>query len=153
MPFHKGHEFCVSIAAALCETVHVVLFVNSEDETNIQAAEHALPKEYLTVENRAKQIENAIKLNPRIKLHVIDVSKLRTAEGKEDWDAETPLVLKTIGEFDAVFSSEPSYDAYFKRAYPWAIHVIVDAKRENFPISGTMVRDMTEEEALKWIVR
>ena len=51
-----------------------------------------------------------------------------------------------------MFSSEPAYDAYFKRAYPWAKHIIIDEKRIHVPISGTEVRTLTLEEAIKWLV-
>ena len=153
IPFHKGHELCVSVALALCETVHVILFINGDEELSIQATNHALPKEYLQVDFRVKQIENLMKANPRIKFHIIDTMDLKLPNGKEDWDAETPLVIKAIGDFQAVFSSEPSYDTYFKRAYPWAEHVIVDAKREKYPISSTKIRTMTPEEAKNWIIK
>ena len=153
IPFHKGHELCISVALALCETVHVILFVNGDDELKIQATDHTLPKEYLQIEYRVKQIENLMKTHPRIKFHIIDTMNLKLPDGKEDWDAETPLVLKACGDFQAVFSSEPSYDAYFKRAYPWAEHIIVDAKREKYPISSTKIRAMTLEEAEKWVIK
>ncbi len=32
--------------------------------------------------------------------------------------------MKTVGDFQAVYSSEPGYDAYFKRAYPFARHIL-----------------------------
>lgn len=153
IPFHKGHELCISVALALCETVHVILFINGDDELDIQKADHTLPKEYLTVDYRVKQIEEITKKNPRVKFHIIDTLTLKTPDGKEDWDAETPLVIEACGDFQAVFSSEPGYDPYFKRAYPWAEHIIVDAKREKYPISATMIRDMTVEEANKWIIK
>ena len=153
IPFHKGHELCISVALALCETVHVILFINGDDEIAIQASEHTLPKEYLTVDYRVKQLQKMINGNPRIKLHIIDTMSLKLPHGKEDWDAETPLVIQACGDFQAVFSSEPSYDEYFKRAYPWAEHIIVDAKREKYPISATLIRDMTVEEAEKWIIK
>lgn len=153
IPLHKGHELCISVAAALCETVHVILFINGDAEVDIQSTEHNLPKEYLSVESRVKQLKTLIGDNPRIKLHIIDTLNLRTPDGKEDWDAETPLVINACGKFDVVFSSEPSYDEYFKRAYPWAEHIVVDAKRETVPISSTLIRDMTEEEASKWIIK
>ena len=71
-----------------------------------------------------------------------------------DWDAETPLVLNAIGsKFDYVFSSEPSYDEYFKRAYPFARHIIVDADRVTYPISGTKCRSMTLKDAKHWMVK
>ena len=73
-------------------------------------------------------------------------------DGTEDWDKETPLVIDIVGnDFKYVFSSEPSYDEYFKRAYPWATHIIIDEKRIHVPISGTEVRTMTMEEAIKWL--
>ena len=130
----------------------MLLFINGDDELNILQHNHKLPKGYLSVENRVKQLEKLIGDNPRIKLHVIDVMQCKNADGTEDWDAETPLVLEACGDFQAVFSSEPSYDEYFKRAYPWAEHIIVDAKREKYPISATMIRDMTPEEAAAWII-
>lgn len=153
IPLHKGHELCINVAIALCETVHIILFINGDDELAIQASDHNLPKEYLSVESRINQIKNLVGDNPRAKFHIIDTLALKKADGTEDWDAETPLVLEACGEFQAVFSSEPSYDEYFKRAYPWAEHVVVDAKREIVPISSTMIRDMTEEEALKWVIK
>ena len=152
IPLHKGHALCISVALALCEEVHVILFINGDDELNIMKSWHKLPTEYLTVEARVNQLKTLVGNNPRVKIHVIDTMDLKTPEGKEDWDAETPLVIKAVGDFQAVFSSEPSYGDYFSRAYPWAEHVIVDAKREKYPISSTMIRDMSEEEAMQWVI-
>ena len=152
LPLHKGHALCISVALALCDEVHVILFINGDDELRIQSQKTTLPKNYLSVEARTKQIKDLIGDNTRIKFHIIDTMDLKKPDGTEDWDAETPLVLKACGDFQAVFSSEPSYDEYFKRAYPWAEHVIVDANRTNYPISSTLIRDMTEEDAKKWLV-
>lgn len=152
IPLHKGHALCISVALALCETVHVILFINGDGELDIMKHEHKLPKEYLEINSRVEQLKKLVDNNPRVKLHVIDVMQCKTPDGKEDWDAETPLVLNEIGDFQAVFSSEPSYDDYFKKAYPWAKHIVVDAKREKYPISATMIRDMNVEEAKEWII-
>ena len=65
---------------------------------------------------------------------------------------ETPLVINACGKIDVVFGSEPDYGDYFKRAYPWAKHVIIDTERKTNPISGTMLRNMNEEERKKWII-
>ena len=64
----------------------------------------------------------------------------------------TPLVLEACGKLDAVFGSEPDYGEYFKRAYPGAKHVIIDAERKKVPISATMIRKMNKEERKKWII-
>ena len=78
----------------------------------------------------------------------------RTEDGKEDWEAETPLVLNacTEGMFDVIFGSEESYRSYFEKAYPQATFHIIDPKRNIVPISATKVRNMTEEEAKGWMV-
>ena len=101
--------------------------------------------------------EHVIKLSKQYKNVIpvlIDVSKCRYPNGEEDWDAETPLVRNVVGDkLDAVYSSEPSYDAYFKNAYPEAVHRIVDAKRIHFPISGTKIRNMKNiKERELWVV-
>ena len=152
IPMHKGHALCVSVALALCDVVHVILFINGDGELDILAHDHTLPKDYLSIPYRESQMEALAAGNPRIILHTIDVMSCKKPDGTEDWDAETPLVLDVCGKFDAVFSSEPSYDPYFKGAYPWADHVIVDAERKRCPISATMIRDMTPEEAESWIL-
>ena len=79
---------------------------------------------------------------------------MRTPQGEEDWDAETPLVRKLLGNhLDAVYSSEPSYGEYFARAYPEAVHRLVDVPRIHYPISGTMIREMNDEEERKeWMI-
>ena len=85
---------------------------------------------------------------------LVDVSKCRLPNGEEDWDAETPLVRDVVGpELNAVYSSEPSYGPYFKRAYPEAVHRIVDYRRKKYPISGTAIRNMdNKEERELWII-
>ena len=152
IPLHKGHALCISVALALCEEVHVILFVNGDGELEIMKNDTTLPREYLTIESRVQQVKKLLGDNPHLHFHLIDVLNCKKPDGTEDWDAETPLVLNECGKFDAVFSSEPSYDAYFKAAYPWAEHILVDVKRVRYPISATMIRDMTEEEALEWII-
>ena len=110
--------------------------------------------------------------NPIIIPAKIDISKCRYPNGKENWDAETPLVISKISTsneiltfngasirngafnqgqpFDYVYSSEPSYDEYFKRAYPFAEHIIIDTERNAVPISATMIRNMDAEAAKKY---
>lgn len=152
-PLHKGHALCISVALALCETVHVILFINGDDELKVlKEGNTKYPRELLSVKTRIEQVKKLIGDNNRVKFHIIDCLSLKKPDGTEDWDAETPVVLDACGHFDAVFSSEPSYDEYFKRAYPWAEHIVVDERRVKVPISATMIRDMDETEALNWII-
>jgi HTH-type transcriptional repressor of NAD biosynthesis genes len=78
---------------------------------------------------------------------------LKNPDGTEDWDAETPLVRQFVPKMDFVYSSEPQYGEYFKRAYPEATHIIVDTERKTYPISSTMIRAMKiREEKELWMV-
>ena len=149
IPFHKGHLHCIEVAAKLCDKVYVILFDSPEQ----RPLEHGTQiDELLTVSAREKQIKESIKSYSNVEYKYLNTDTCIDENGKEDWDKETPLVLKLIGNnFKYVFSSEPSYDAYFKRAYPWAKHIIIDEKRITVPISGTKIRSMSLEEAQKWI--
>ena len=153
MPFHKGHMYCIEKAVEQCEKVYVLLFYGGTDEVNILNYNN---DEYLRYEKRLENIKKACNErfgNEKVIVKAIDVSKCKYENGEEDWDAETTLVLNAMGKMDAVYSSEPGYGAYFKRAYPWAKHILVDPKRETCPISGTKIRNMkSEEEKRKWMV-
>ena len=151
MPLHKGHNYCIETAASECEKVYVILFYGGSDELKILENNK---DEYLSVEDRKKHMENICKNYKNTIPVLIDVSKCRLPNGEEDWDAETPLVREVLGnELNAVYSSEPSYEPYFNRAYPEATHRVVDYKRKKYPISGTKIRNMNDlKEREKWII-
>lgn len=151
MPFHKGHNYCIEFAAKECKKLYVILFYGGADEEKIL---NENKEKYLSVESRVQRINNIIKNYKNVDFVLIDVSELRNEDGSEDWDAETPLVRNVVGnELNAVYSSELSYDDYFKRAYPEAVHRVVDYKRIHYPISGTKIRNMkTIKEREKWII-
>lgn len=154
LPFHKGHKYCVDIAAQECEKVYVILFWGGADEERI-LEDH--PEEWLSVEERVRQLDRICGEAARYAEVIpvlIDITGLRLPDGSEDWEAETPLVRNVLGNrLDAVYSSEESYEDYFKRAYPEAVHRLVDVRREHYPISGTRIREMTEEkERGVWII-
>lgn len=151
MPFHKGHKYCVETASLECEKVYVILFFGGSDEEEILKLDNS---KYLSVESRKKQVLE-LTSNYRNAIPIfIDVSDCRYEDGSEDWDSETPLVRNVVGnELDAVYSSEESYGEYFKRAYPEAVHRLVDVKRIHYPISGTKIRNMKKKEDREiWMV-
>lgn len=41
--------------------------------------------------------------------------------------------------------------ANFKRAYPFAEHIVIDYPRINVPISATKIRGMSRQESKKWL--
>ena len=151
MPFHKGHNYCIEVASSECELLHVIMFYGGDDEINILKDNK---EAYLTVKDRIKHLKKVIKKYPNAKLSLIDVTNLKKEDGSEDWDAETPLVRKVVGDnLNAVYSSELSYEPYFNRAYPEATHRVVDYIRVKYPISGTKIRNMKSiKEREKWII-
>ncbi|MCR4703539.1 MAG: adenylyltransferase/cytidyltransferase family protein [Saccharofermentans sp.] len=150
MPLHKGHLYCIDTAAKMCDHVTVIMFINGDDELKIRKTDK---DEMLSVEARTAQLERVCELYPGVEFHIIDDEPLRDPDGSENWDKETPLVRQYVPYMDYVFSSEPQYGAYFSRAYPEATHIIVDAKRTKYPISGTMIRAMElMEDKKKWMV-
>ena len=151
MPFHKGHMHCVEIAASQCEKLYVLLFFGGDQE--IEILKKMPNEEWLTVESRLSHIKNACKKFKNVEVVAIDTTECKYPDGTEDWDMETQLVLDVCGELDAVYGSEPEYAEYFHRAYPKATYVVIDKERKEFPISGTKIRNMKdEEERRKWIV-
>ncbi len=157
LPFHKGHRFCVETAALECKLVYVILFFGGVDEERILKLQPKLqPETYLSVQERIRQMnklcEDACKYAKVIPA-LINIQNLRLPDGSEDWDAETPLVRKIVGnKLDAVYSSEESYGDYFSRAYPEAEHRLVDIKRTHYPISGTMLRNMKGSDRELWLI-
>lgn len=151
LPLHKGHNYCIETACKECEKVYVILFFGGADEEQVLKNNK---EEYLSVEERRKHVINICKKYDNAIPTFIDVSKLRLPDGSEDWDAETPLVRDVVGpKLDAVYSSEPSYEPYFNRAYPEATHRVVDYKRIHYPISGTKIRNMKKEKERElWLV-
>jgi HTH-type transcriptional repressor of NAD biosynthesis genes len=152
-PFHKGHDYCIRTAAEQCEKVYVILFYGGDDELRLIKEAKESDKEMLSLDSRMRHLTEICKHYANVEVHLIDVTNVKNPDGTEDWDGETPLVLAITGKMDAVYSSEPSYDAYFKRAYPWAKHILVDPPREHYPISATKIREMkTQEERSLWIL-
>jgi HTH-type transcriptional repressor of NAD biosynthesis genes len=150
MPMHKGHLHCLDEAAKLCGRVYLIMFTGGFGERFVRKTDD---RRILSEGFRWEQVMRAADMYDNVTPLWIDVSECITDDGKEDWDAETPLVLNACERFDAVFGSEPTaYAPYFERAYPWADYVVVDADRETVPISATKVRSMTESEARTWMV-
>ena len=150
LPMHKGHLYCIDVAAQKCDLVIVIMFINIAEELKVSET-HS--DKLLMVKSRIKQMERVCSLYPNVEYHIIDVLKLKLPDGTEDWDAETPLVRQYLPHMDYVFSSEPSYGEYFKRAYPEATHIIVDAERKTYPITGTMIRAMKiMKDKEQWLV-
>ena len=154
LPFHKGHKYCIERGAAECEEFVVIFFMHSEDEAAALEKEIVCDRALLDEEDRFRRIEEECRRYPNVRFVTLDCSVMHEKalrDGTDTWDAETEYVMKAVGDFQAVYSSEPGYDDYFKRAYPFARHILVDVPRVHVPISGTKIRGMDTEDAGKWL--
>lgn len=150
LPMHKGHLYCIDTATKQCDKVIVIMFINGDDELRVLKE---MKDPMLEVSSRIEQVKKVCALYPNVEFHVIDVLNVKLPDGTEDWDGETPLVRQFVPKMDFVYSSEPSYGEYFSRAYPEATHVLVDPKRETYPISSTMIRAMELlDDRKKWMI-
>lgn len=140
-PFHLGHFLCLKKASEECDVVHLILFIDlskCKDRDDVWG-----------FKNRLNGILKASSELCNVRPHYIDTSDY------SGWDDETPLVRNFAPVIDRVYSSEPDYGEYFARAYPEAVHVIVDPARKTYPISGTAIRQMMangDDEWKKWII-
>lgn len=155
IPFHKGHAYCIEKAAEMCEELYVIMFFAGDDEREalLQIKEDSDSLWY-SPDYRSRKMKEYCDSLGGVKFFTIDCRQIkREAEEKGigTWDAETPHVLEITGEFDAVFSSEPGYDEYFKRAYQDTQHILIDVPRINVPISGTEIRKMDRKEGCTWL--
>lgn len=144
LPFHQGHRHCLTYASRECDIVYCIMFVNSADEVELE-----IPSKIDRA--RLRLFRESVSYYPNVVPIVLNVAKCRLHDGSDDWGAEASLVKKAIGErIDAVYSSEPSYDSFFKGAYPGAVHRVIDPQRKMVPISGTKIREMCKSGDERW---
>ena len=94
IPFHKGHLYCVDFASKICDKVYVILF----DTPESRYLEHGTQIDsLLTTKARCEQIKKVVSKNPKVEFCFINTDECMNEDGTEDWDKETPLVIKEIG--------------------------------------------------------
>ena len=149
LPLHDGHIYSILYAAEKCDELHVFLFYNTFEEQK-KIEESVFPKKLLTSQTRELALNAEFKNYGHIKIHSIDSEKcFKNTKNTDDkiirWDSESKEVIKIVGcDPDIVFSSEPEYEKFFKKSYPKAEIVCIDAKRELFNISATAIRKKGE---------
>ena len=106
LPYHRGHLLCLETASRRCEKVYQLLMAGCPEEERVLRGATRLDKRLLSVDFRLRAMRAAGARLGNVETILIDISRCRRADGSEDWDAETPLVLAACGRFDAVFGSE-----------------------------------------------
>ena len=157
LPFHKGHLDCVLRCASECEKLYVVLMHGGAEEQHVLASYDGLfPIEHLSPATREAAIRR--ELAPFDNIEVIsydcrEADARAVAEGRHPWFYECEDMVALMGRFDVAYSSEPAYSESFRRFYPWAQAVVIDAGRVRTPISATQIRQMPFHRAYGYLPR
>lgn len=136
LPLHQGHVYSIIKASTMVDELYVVLSHSVKRDKELCKGSK-LP--FIPSRIRLRWLSQLTKDMEHV--HVIEVEDY---DGDEDYNwKEGALKIKgAIGkEINLVFSSEIGYDPIFKELYPEAKHVLIDEKRERYPISATEIRN------------
>ena len=136
LPFHKGHLFAITQAAAMVDELYVVVCAIEESDRKKCMLGHMkeMPKEV-----RYQWVLTATKDMPNVFVKMID--DYGTDDVDYNWEMGSNAIKEVVGKpIDYVFSSESSYEPYFQKNYPQAKHIVIDEERKVMPISATQIR-------------
>lgn len=135
LPLHLGHIYAITSASNFVDELYVVLS-HSKNRDSYLCNRDGI--RYMSKDVRLSWLGKSFNDYENIK--IVDVEDNQGVDDY-DWDAGSNLIKKAIGKsIDYVFSSEPSYEEFFKKHYPSAKHIIVDSAREKYNVSGTDLR-------------
>lgn len=135
LPLHQGHVYSIVKASTMVDQLYVVLSHSKKRDKQL-CEESRFP--YIPSGMRLRWLSQVTKNMANVR-----VIEVEDEQGEEDYDwKEGSIKIRVaIGSnIDFVFSSEQSYETIFNELYPEATHVIIDDKREQYPISATEIR-------------
>lgn len=136
LPVHMGHVYAMIRASTMVEELHVIVCHDQDYEMELCSESGKIP--YMPYEVRLRWWHQLTKEMPHVHVHQIYDPQTGSFY---DWQRGAVNIKKAVGKpIDTVFSSEHVYGEYFKELYPDAKHVVIDAKREAYPISATQLR-------------
>ncbi|RNB78405.1 multifunctional transcriptional regulator/nicotinamide-nucleotide adenylyltransferase/ribosylnicotinamide kinase NadR [Brevibacillus panacihumi] len=132
---HMGHVYAMIRASTMVDELHVIVTYDEAYEQKL-CEDGVIP--YIPVRVRLRWWTQLTKEMPHVHVHA--VHQPETGQ-MADWHIGAQGILAAIGKpLDAVFSSETAYTPIFGELYPDAQHILIDPKREVYPISGSMLR-------------
>lgn len=136
LPFHKGHELLLQIAAINCDVLYVVVGVTPSDPFSFEQRERWIHDAVETVAGASAIVLHQSDVD---KFVVKDADGTATDEAYWQWWINDTKKLTHLDCFDFVFTS----DLYGKRIAKEfaAVWIPIDPDREIIQISGTKVRN------------
>lgn len=143
-PFHIGHEFFIKKALEQCSSMFVIVSYDPRFDDKLST----LMKYRLELSDRLHWVESfcwELAKTSGKKITVDYVNEKNIPEYPNGWPEFIKLCLDCMKDKyfvpDAVFSSEPRYDAEYKKYLPSCKHIIIDSDRNNVNMSATKVRE------------
>jgi len=138
IPFHNGHLYAMTKAAAQVDKLYIVVCYHEErDKELCKDAGIA----YIDYKRRQQWVMTATKDMENVEVLVVEDPYSEDFEYM--WLEGGKKIIEAIPEkITHVFSSESEYDVWFKQIYGEGInHVVIDEAREAFPISASKIRN------------
>lgn len=132
---HMGHVYAMIRASTMVEELHVIVSYDEEHEKKMCAGSKIA---HIPPRVRLRWWSQLTKDMPHVHVHAVYEQQTGHIS---DWERGAEGIKAAIGKpIDTVFSSEHAYTEIFRNLYPEAKHIVIDANRETYPISGTMLR-------------
>lgn len=135
LPFHQGHVYMILEASNKVDELYVILSSSKNRDMELCARDGI---KYIPTDLRRSWIGESFNNLENIKIINIEDDQW---DDNYDWEKGATLIKSAIGKkIDFVFSSENSYNEYFRKYYPDSKHVVIDDERKTITISATDLR-------------
>lgn len=136
LPLHMGHVYMMTKASTMVDELHIIVSYDEEYEKKL--CKQGGKIKHIPYNVRVRWWRQLTKDLPHVKVHAVEEEQ----SGEfEDWKHGSEGIKKAIGKpITHIFSSEPSYDEFFKKLYPYAKHVVIDPRRSKYNVSATAIR-------------
>lgn len=137
IPLHEGHMYSIARASSQVDKLYVVVSYEEERDKRLCEAGNF---RYIPYQLRQQWILTAFRHMPNIEVLAVadsDAEDLQTV-----WLEGSKRIKEAIPEtITHIYSSEPSYDEWFKLCYGDDVeHIVLDSIRKQYPISATQLR-------------
>lgn len=138
IPLHEGHMYAITRASSQVDKLYVVVsYVEERDKALCEKGN----LRYIPYQLRQQWLLTTFQHMPNIE--VLAVEDSQAEDYSTLWEEGAERIKEAIPEkITHVYSSEPSYDKWFKQCYgEEVVHVVLDELREQYPISATDIRE------------